>query len=148
MGSILLRVGVIGAIIIGAIILRPFLSGNAGNLQVGDCFDIPADATDVVDDVQHHPCTDPHQGEVIFVGNYESPNDVYPSEDDFDAYVTQYCIPAFQTYTGIDYYADETYGIGSFFPTSEGWAEDDHEVSCYVGRVDNQMLTQSVKKAQ
>ena len=42
-------------------------SGNAGDLAVGDCFDAPTLEGQTVSDVQHHPCTEAHTGEVFAV---------------------------------------------------------------------------------
>jgi hypothetical protein len=146
MQSILLRVGVIGAIIIGAIILRPYLSGNAGNLQVGDCFDLPDGTTDIVDDVQHRPCTDPHYGEVIFVGDYQPGDAGYPSDEAFRSFESEHCTAAFTSYTGIDYFTDTVYDFSTFWPTLEGWQDGDHEISCHLVRVDGAQQTGSLKK--
>jgi hypothetical protein len=37
--SIAIRVGIIGAIIVGGFLIKQFVSGNASELAVGDCFD-------------------------------------------------------------------------------------------------------------
>jgi hypothetical protein len=52
---------------LGGYLLRDFISGNVGDLKVGDCFDPPALAAKdaVVKDVQHHPCSERHGGEVF-----------------------------------------------------------------------------------
>jgi hypothetical protein len=62
-----IRLVVVGAIVVGGFLFRDRISGNAGDLQVGDCFDDPG--TSEISDVQHHPCTEAHTGEVIFIGN-------------------------------------------------------------------------------
>src|SRR5262245_10627607 len=41
---------------------------NAGDLQVGECFDDPG-SVEEVSDVQRHPCTEEHSAEVFFVGS-------------------------------------------------------------------------------
>jgi hypothetical protein len=147
MQSILLRVGVIGAIIIGAIILRPYLSGNAGNLQVGDCFDEPATAEETIDDVQHRQCTDPHDAEVIFVGNYTPDSDPYPTDEQFRTFFEGTCTSAFNTFTGLDFITDETYDMSAYTPTVEGWNDDDdRKVICYAVRLDGGQMTTSIKK--
>lgn len=147
MQSILLRVGVIGAIIIGAIILRPFLSGNAGNLQVGDCFDEPATTEETIDDVQHRPCTDPHDAEVVFVGNYTPDSETYPSDEQFRTFFEATCTSAFNTFTGLDFITDTTYDMSAYTPTFEGWNDDDdRKVICYAVRLDGAQMTTSIKK--
>jgi hypothetical protein len=34
-----------------------------------------------------------------------------------------------------------------FYPTSTGWSGGDHEVTCYIYRLDDAKLTKSVKAA-
>ena len=57
----------------GGFILRDRLSSNAGDLKVGDCFDEPASG-DEISDVQHHPCTESHTAEVVFLGEMAGDN--------------------------------------------------------------------------
>ena len=92
---------VIGVIAVVGFIFRDRLSGNAGELQVGDCFDDPG-AVAEVSDVQHHPCTEPHTGEVFYVGEMTGDNSSYPADDAFLEHVGTNCVPAFETYTGTD----------------------------------------------
>ena len=101
MRGLLIRVGIIAAIAIGAFVVRDKLSGNAGDLQVGDCFDQPSTVNTVVKDVQHHPCTDPHLAEVFFVGDYDVASTTYPTEDAFQSFVLDRCIGAFETMSAV-----------------------------------------------
>ena len=146
MGGLLVRVGVIGAIVLGGWVFRDYLSGAAIDLQVGDCFDFPTTVSETVEDVTHHPCTDAHTAEVIFVGDY-TPDGAYPGEDAFDAFTEANCPPAFQAFTGMDFYSDAAvdYDIGVMYPLEEGWAQGDHEISCYLLRVDEGAMTQSMR---
>ena len=146
MGSILLRIGIIAAIAGGFWIFRDHLPGAAGDVQVGDCFDAPTTVGETVDDVSHHPCTDPHTAEVIFVGDYPDAA-TYPGVDAFDAFTEANCITAFNSYTGLDFNTAIEYDMGIFYPLEEGW-RDDHEITCYLVRADEGKMTQSVKKAQ
>ena len=98
MGSILLRIGIIAAIAGGFWIFRDQLTGNAGDLSVGDCFDVP-EAQGDIKDVQHHPCSDLHSGEVIFVGDLTGQT-TYPTEDVIEDFVFNTCVPAYNSYTG------------------------------------------------
>ena len=61
----------IGVFALGGYLLRDYLSGSAGDLKVGDCFDVPSFETQsaTVKDVQHHPCSELHSGEVFFLEN-------------------------------------------------------------------------------
>lgn len=146
MGSILLRIGIIAAIGGGFWIFRDRLPSAAGDVQVGDCFDAPTTVDETVDDVSHHPCTDPHTAEVIFVGDYPE-SATYPGVDAFDAFTEANCIPAFNTYTGLDFETALDYDMGIFYPLEEAWGAD-REITCYVVRSDESKMSQSIKKAQ
>jgi hypothetical protein len=147
MRGLLLRVGIIGAIAGGAFVLRPFVTGNAGELAVGDCFDEPAQATETVKDVQHHPCTDLPDAEVIFVGNYEPATGAYPTDEQFLAFMRDRCTGAFNAYTGLDYTRAQDLDFSAFTPTSDGWTGGDRKVTCYAVKVDGSKFNASIKKA-
>jgi hypothetical protein len=138
-----IRIGIIAVIVVAGLILRDRLSGNAGDLQVGDCFDEPTQTQDV-SDVQHHPCTDAHDAEVIFVGDHPD-SDTYPGVDAFDTFVLTQCVPAFEAYTGRDWETDTELDLGYFYPTADGWPSGDREVACYVARLDGVSMSASVK---
>ncbi|HEY7970691.1 MAG TPA: hypothetical protein VID95_11905, partial [Candidatus Limnocylindrales bacterium] len=74
----ILRIGIIVLIVAGGFLLRDRLSSNAGDLKVGDCFDDPAGQTEIKD-VQHHPCSEGHTAEVVFLGKMTGDNASYPS---------------------------------------------------------------------
>ena len=145
MGSLLLRLGIIAAIAGGGWVFRDYISGNAGDLAVGDCFDAPTTVDEEVEDVAHHPCTDAHTAEVIYVADY-SPDGPYPGEDAFDAFTEANCPPAFNAYTGLDFYTAMDYDMGVFYPLEEGWNQGDHEISCYLVRADESAMSASVRK--
>ena len=57
-------------LIVGALYLfRDRISGDVNSLQVGDCIDEPS-STSSITDVQHQPCTEPHDGEVFAILTY------------------------------------------------------------------------------
>jgi hypothetical protein len=139
-------IGIIGVVVIGGLLFRDFLTGNPGDLKVGDCFDLPDSDTETVTDVQHHPCTDLHGGEVIFVGDFPgSGSDAYPSDDEMFAFLSEKCVPAYDSYTGNDIADQATYDIGWFQPTEEGWKDGDQGVSCYIYRLDETQFKGSLK---
>jgi hypothetical protein len=146
-GGILLRVGIIAAIAGGAWIFRDYISGNATDLAVGDCFDAPTTTDETVEDVSHHPCTDAHTAEVFYVADYTD-STTYPGLDAFDTFTQANCPAAFDAYTGLDFYADSAkdYDIGLFYPLEEGWDQGDHEISCYIVRVDEGPMSGSLRK--
>jgi hypothetical protein len=144
--SIGIRIGIIAAIIIIGLVVQTYISKNAGDLKVGDCFDVPTKAGDTVDDVKPSPCTNSHGAEVVFVGKYTPDSKLYPSNDEFTTFFQSACIGAFNTYTGIDFESDTTYDMAAFTPTADGWDSGDRKVICYAVRLDNAQLTTSIKK--
>lgn len=145
MKGIAVRLLIIGAIGLGAFIFRDRLSGNAGDLAVGDCFDVPTTVGETIDDVQHRPCDENHTGEVMFVGDHDAA--AYPGDDGFDPFVQDRCIPAFNAYTGLVFENEPALGIGYFTPTAEGWDDGDKKIICYISRMDGAVMTESVKAA-
>ncbi len=137
----------IGAFAVVGYFFRDFLSGNVGDLKVGDCFDVPGNATvgSTVKDVQHHPCTDVHGAEVVFIGSVTGANDSYPGDDAFKSFAKAQCVPAYATYTGRDFDADSTYDMSYMSPTTSGWAKGDHAVVCYAIRIDSAPIKGTVK---
>jgi hypothetical protein len=136
---------VVLVIAIGGIIFRDRLTGNAGELKVGDCFDVPTGTT--IKDVQHHPCTEAHDGEVLFVGKYEGPTTV-PSQSEFEAWVSTNCLgQVFTDYVGATYESREDISAGAFWPTADGWSSGDRDVTCYLTPTDQQKITVSYRLA-
>jgi hypothetical protein len=146
MQSIVLRIGIVGVIAVGGWLLRPFIMGDAGGLAVGDCFDQPTTIDETVDQVQHHPCTDLHGAEVIFVGDYAPVSGTAPTDEDYESFVFANCPPAFEAYSGRTWEEAIEFDMGYFVPTVEGWQSGDHEISCYVLHTDETQFTGSVKR--
>lgn len=147
MRGLVIRLGIIGAVAAGAFVLRPYLTGNAGSLAVGDCFDEPSTAAETVEDVQHRPCTDLHDGEVFYVGSYEPSTGAYPSDSDFFDFIGERCTGAFNTYTGLDIGTTQEFDYSAFTPTSEGWGKGVRKVTCYAVRLDGTKLNASIRRA-
>jgi Septum formation len=136
----------IGAIGIGGFVFRDHLSSAAADLQVGDCFDQPAGDVDVITDVQHRPCGDPHDSEVIVVKDLPAAADAaYPSDSVFENFYLDECIPEFDTYTGLDYDNELDLYVGNYWPTAEAWNDGDHEIACFIYRDDGTKLTGSLR---
>jgi hypothetical protein len=144
--GLIIRIGLIAIVGIVLFVFRDRLSGGASDLAVGDCFDDPGIATEVRD-VQHHPCNEPHTSEVLYVGDMPS-SDTYPTDTQFSAAVEAACVPAFNTYTGLDFATDTTFNLGYFTPTVDGWSGGDRELICYAVRLDGAPVSQSLKIAQ
>ena len=141
----MVRIAILVVIAGGAFVFRDRLSSNAGELQVGDCFDDPAGATEI-HDVQHHPCTEAHTAEVVYLGKLAGDKSSYPTDTVVEAWVRTNCLPAWESYTGKSFEAEPVLSIGYYQPTPKGWSGGDRDVICYAAREDNGMLTTSVRK--
>ena len=97
------------------------------DLLVGDCFTLPDPDAAEVDEVDAKPCTETHEYELFHEGDVAG--DEYPSDAAFDAFLTEQCIPAFNSYVGLDYEVSVLDFI-YFTPTGEGWDDGDHSVQC------------------
>lgn len=141
----------VGVFALVGFVFRDFLSGNVGDLKVGDCFDAPALATQdaTVKDVQHHPCSDAHAAEVFFIGNIAgAASSAYPADEAFTSFVRDQCLPAYRDYTGRDFDTDATYDFQWLTPTSSGWEKGDRAIDCFVLRVDGQSSKGSVRASR
>lgn len=136
---------VVIALVGGAYFLfRNQLSGNVGSLQVGDCIDVPS-GSDSVTDLQHHPCTDPHDAEVFALINDPTDGD-YPGVDHFQTLANVACVAAAVQYLGVDLSARNDLSGGFFYPTTDGWTNnDDRTIDCYLDRTDGGKLTVPLK---
>jgi hypothetical protein len=144
-GNIGIRIAVVGVFLVGGFLFRDLLPGGADDLRVGDCFEEP-NLGETVTDVQHQPCTEKHDAEVIFVGEHPARDDAaFPTDEEEGAYIAANCLPAFAAYTGLDYMSQEVLDIGYFTPLPEGWREGDRTYICWAYRLDSQTMTQSVK---
>jgi Septum formation len=143
----ILRIAIIGAIGVGAFIFRDRLSGNAGDLKVGDCFDVPA-AQENIKDVQHHPCGESHTAEVIALLSHPAAKGAPPpSQAELLTFLTTQCGASFVGYTGIDANAQGVLDYGAFYPVDSDWNDGDRGVTCYAYRLDEAAMTGSVRKA-
>ena len=148
---ILATLGVLIVVIVGGLALfRDRITGDVGGLKVGDCIDRPSNK-DSVTDVQHQPCTDPHDGEVFAVLTYPGADGAaYPGDSAFDTYTTQQCDPALVTYTSrtADELAAAGMSYGYFYPTSDSWSQTgDRGVTCFIHKSDYSKMVGSVKAA-
>jgi len=150
-GSSLIGVGVLVLIIAviggGIYLFRDRLTSSANELRVGDCIDEPAGLTDIKE-VQHQPCSDPHDGEVFAVVTHTAATGApYPPESEFRDLANDECLPALQTYAGMDLptLVTQGYDYSAFYPSPEGWDGGQRDVTCYVVNVDGSKMTGSVK---
>lgn len=140
--AVVLVIGVAGVI---GVAFRDHLPGSARNLQVGDCFEVPT--ADQVGNVQHRPCTEPHDGEVFVVRNYMG-TDAYPSHADFDAWVDSQCLGAdFEAYVGATYDSRQDLSVGYLYPLQDRWQQGDRAMTCYLSPAGGGTVSSSYRKA-
>jgi hypothetical protein len=145
-GGIGIRIAVVGVIVVGGFLFRDYLTGGADDLRVGDCFEEPA-AAQTIEDVQHKPCGDPHDNEVIHVAEYPASADTAePSDDAYELFIYNTCGPVFASYTGLDLLTSETLSLAYYVPASDAWADGNRKVICYAYHLSGTKLTGSVKQ--
>jgi hypothetical protein len=134
-----------GAVAVGGFLLRERTSGHVNDLQLGDCFDVPT-GVETIGDVQHHPCKEAHNAEVVglFVYPYKS-GDPYPSTEALHNYAESQCVAVFRSYTGRDPITDPLLSLGWMYPAADGWSQGDHGLNCYLARADDGQMTQSYR---
>jgi hypothetical protein len=140
-----IRIGLVVALVGAALIAVSLVTRDGGGLRVGDCFNSPTD-TDQTENVVV-PCTEAHDGEVMFVGDFEPATDAYPSEDALVDFETDRCLTAFQSYTGLDFTLDQRYGMAPIRPTPDEWRSGKRKVVCYGYLIDGSKLTKSIRRS-
>jgi hypothetical protein len=143
--GVAVRIGIVAVVLAAGFLFRQWTSGNAGELSVGDCFDPPT-GSETVKDVQHHPCTDAHGGEVVFVGNMPDAS-ALPDKPTRDQWVLDNCFPAYQTYTGVDINTQTDWEMDYYSPTADGWTHGDRGMTCFAAKPDGSQTKGSIKKA-
>ena len=97
-------------------------------------------------DVQHHPCTEAHDGEVYLIANTDLES--YPLVFGFDKWASEHCLGVpFESYVGQPAEERLDIDVGYFAPTREGWEGGDREMTCYLTPADGGTTTQSYKGA-
>ena len=134
MRGLIATVVVVGVIAGAFFLFRDRLSGAADDLRVGDCFTEPAGET--VQDVQHQPCTETHDGEVYFIA--ECRPRVVPAScsGSTSGRRSTAWATAFESYVGSTAEERLDIDVGYFAPTREGWEGGDREMTCYLTPAD------------
>ncbi|MCC7076526.1 MAG: Hsp70 family protein [Acidimicrobiia bacterium] len=101
---------------------------SSRELAQGDCFDAPS--SDVVETVTVTDCSEPHEFEAFYVGDYEDDPDLaMPTADDFEAE----CLSHFEAYVGGPF-EESTLEVSWFSPLQENWDDgSDRRITCYLG---------------
>jgi hypothetical protein len=145
--SLIVILVIVGGVALVGFVFRNRLTGNAGELQVGECFQVPDG--DSIGDVQHQPCNESHDGEVFLVSNYTGVGDTYPTPAQFDAWVGTECVDkAFPTYTGTAALDRDDIAIGYFYPLEENWGKGERQMICYITPVGVDSVTSSYRQGQ
>ena len=138
-----IRLFIIAAIVVGGIVFRDRLTGGAGDLKAGDCFDDKAGTE--IKEVQHHPCNEAHTAEVILVtDNDAAKGAVYPSSSGFEAWADANCVPAILSYVGPNTATLMSLNFGILYPKPTDWNNGERQMICYITRLDQQPMMQSV----
>jgi hypothetical protein len=134
---------VIGGIVVFLAVVLFIVRNNvsADDLKVGDCFNTPNG--DSISTVEKQPCTDSHNAEVIFVGEYTG--DTYPISLSLNSFLEDSCLPAFESYVGRAVDSEPELAIAYFYPTRDGWDGGDRTITCYVTQPDESPMTESLK---
>ena len=142
MAKLGIRLAIIAVVLVGGFIFRDRLSGSAGELKGGDCFD---DTTGTeVSEVQHHPCSEGHNAEVVLVGEHPAAKGTAYPTDNFDSYEDT-CASAALAYVGANAPDNLTYAF--YYPLAEDWNKGERTMICYVTTENHTVLTRSMKAA-
>jgi hypothetical protein len=135
---------VLGAIVVflGVVLFAVRNNAEVDDLKVGDCFTIPDGTT--VKTVEKLPCTQTHNAEVVFVGDYTGTT--YPISLSLQSFARDNCLPASDAYVGRSVDDDPALSIGYFSPTRDSWDAGDRTISCYLSQPDESAMTESLKK--
>ena len=98
-------------------------------LGVGDCATDDTSLEGEVQEVTIIDCNQPHATEVFH--SYMLTDASLPDEAGVQAIVEEQCLPAFETFVGIDYYSS-MYEVTFLSPTADSWDAGDRELLCLI----------------
>lgn len=102
----------------------------SAELQPGDCFGVPPEATSEVAVVSAVRCDEPHDLETFHV--YDSAiAGSFPGADGFVDEARGRCLPVFRTYVGVEASAS-VLRIFTVVPSAESWRTGDRRIVCAV----------------
>jgi len=140
-------VGLIAAVLlviaVGVAIVAAFTSSGAGtaivDLEVGDCFDLPDDASeaDELRTVDVVDCTTPHLAEVVSDGVLNTDDAPYPDDDELFELVERACRDA-----GV--VDSDAFGLLPVAPTPELWASFEGRFLCVAIPFGGEPVTGSI----
>ena len=120
-----LSIGVVLAVAIAIVVGVTSDSSTAlVDLEPGACFDLPESAdTGSIETVTTIDCAEPHEAEVVAVGELGSGGRDYPSDDELFAEVEARCRP-------VELDAPSRFGLLPIAPTEALWASFDGRYLC------------------
>lgn len=140
-------VGLVAAVLlviaVGVAIVVALTSSGAGtaivDLEVGDCFDLPDDASeaDELRTVDVVDCATPHLAEVVSGGELNTDDAPYPDDDELFELVERSCRAA-----GV--VDSEAFGLLPVAPTPELWASFDGRFLCVAIPFGGEPVTGSI----
>lgn len=119
------------------------------DVEVGQCFRVPADITVELTTLPSVPCTTEHEQEAYARVPYTDPGtdttpDDFPGDAALKSFADGACAAEYADYVGIDY-RDSTLYFTYLVPSARGWEQnDDRTVLCFVTTT-GEKLTASVK---
>lgn len=114
------------------------------SLEVGDCFDDPADQADVVSSVATVDCAEPHDNEIYY--EFSMTESVFPGREATVEAAGLRCLEQFEGFVGKSYETSDL-EIYPVTPTSESWDQGDRVVYCALYALDLSKLTGSMRGA-
>lgn len=134
---------IIGVIVVFLAVVLFAVRNNAAadELKVGECLNLPNGST--FQTVEKQACTESHNAEVIFVGEYTGTT--YPISLSLDSYIEDQCVPAFEAYVGRAIDSQPELSLGYFHPSRDGWDNGERTITCYITQPDEGPMTESVK---
>ena len=112
-------------------------------IAVGDCLVVPSE--DEFSELRRVPCDTPHGGEVFLVADH--PDGAYPTDEAFGEFIATVCPPAFQSWTGSAYDAQDLLDYSWFTPTEESWTDGYRTFDCYLALADGSLADRSYRDA-
>ena len=98
-------------------------------MQVGDCFDDPEGAEELVTSVAAMPCTELHDNEVYAI--YDTSFTTWPGQEAMYDESWRGCHSRFAAYVGAEW-EYSTLDLAVMTPSDGSWQEGDREVVCFL----------------
>ena len=140
-------VGLVGVallvVVVGVAVVAAIGASDDGTtiveLDVGDCFDLPEDASDVeqLRSVEVVDCETPHEAEVVSDGTFDTEDAPYPDDDELFLMVERACRDA-----GV--VESDAFGLLPVAPSPELWESFDGRFLCVAVPFGGEPVTGSI----